>query len=854
MSSDSPPSPDEAASTYDQSLAELPQRRLPQVSIRMLVAVTVIAAVGFTVIRSASDGNRWAQVATMLLFLMITTFLCYALSFVIGMLFEDRVWRSTDAPNSKLKAGRSAAKTTRWMLLISVLALPASLARADQIQWCGDYPIPKGHDYRLRVGVEMMPGPGGYQTVHFAFQPRSQAYVNDHQLSLKVASYCQFKTPVAASAEALITLRQGDGNVSHTLLVPSFNTVSELRLVLREDGRPLTNKAMMLNRGGQLNSRYIDQTMTIGIIDPSMLNQSPLFPDVRSIVSVFGNSTQGDYAALPEDVTEHRLSSADAKLLASQVQPAWVQFRVLDQFPLHPNWLSISDLDVMIVHRQFWSDGIFDQASSEMLLRWVATGGNLWVYGETASKAGSNAPLQPPPPPLSPATTLKFETMPATFVLSEKKVSDRLALQLENDTSSFDIQWNGPVYKQGNSYGNQTFKLRETVLADLKSVQNPIVKIEAAKDLAPRIRAASYGLGSVIELDDTDPFPGSLQQWMAVLDWSTSAASPMSGPVSWMDRYGLDYRSGNTNYWRFLIASVGGPPVKSFLLLNTLFVLTVGPIAYFVLRRLGKLYLLYFVAPAAALVISGGLFLFAIVSDGLGTKLRTHQWVWVDSVNEIELQQDRSTYYSALGAGELRFPDDAMVNVVMPIPTSEYSQYTGTDVEPAGRVRWIDDVQVWGGDFVPARSQIQYQVTRPRLGATARLQFMESSVKNRSSTSIGPLVYRDSVGDYWRCEQVDAGQTVVMQSASLQDVRTLIDDKVLPPVGIVPDVQSGWMSSYGYWSPVDLVPELERRLADWRMNFPKTAFVGISGCDASRFGLDEPEVAASLQIIMGQAQ
>ena len=64
---------------------------------------------------------------------------------------------------------------------------------------------------------------------------------------------------------------------------------------------------------------------------------------------------------------------------------------------------------------------------------------------------------------------------------------------------------------------------------------------------------------------------------------------------------GIDVPRGNDNYWMWLISSVGQPPVKSFLLLNTLFVILVGPVCYYFFRRRGRLYLLYFFAPCMAL-------------------------------------------------------------------------------------------------------------------------------------------------------------------------------------------------------------------------------------------------------------
>ncbi len=840
-----PPTP----RTYEESLVELPQRPRPQISLRFLVGLTTLSAVLFTMIKLAMAGNRFAQVATLLVCLAIGTLISFAMTYTVGMILTDRAWRSKrtpDAPPRPEPPSQSIGKGIELLLAIAVATCTTATDLRADVDWQIYDATPLGYDFSLSLGTEPMPGPGGYRTFHIRFTPRSRTFSQDHQLELTMVSLCHYNANLAAATSASFALHQGDGKTEHTLLVPSFGTTDEFRLEVVEDRRRVNENPVQvhLNKQGGV---FMDQGMTIGILHPSVLGNQAMFPDVRSIVTVFG-STQGIPGPLPENASKHRLSSEDALLLASGVQPSFVQFRVLDQLPLHPNWLALSDLDVMLVHQDFWTNAAVEEASRESLLRWVAAGGSLWSYGETPAKAFSGSRFK---------VSAAVADLPASRVSDRRQLTDQLGLNELNDTTSLDHQWRGKYVKQSSHSGSSTMKVRKDVFADLEAANNPIAGIESVNDIAARIHVTEYGLGKVIVIDDADPFPGSLQLWTAIRDWSQA----VDGSSSWIDRFGLDYRSGNTNYWRWLIDSVGGPPVRSFLLLNTIFMLLVGPIAYFSLRRFDKLYLLYFIAPAAALLISSGLFVFAIISEGLGTKLRTHQWTWVDLVNEAETQQDRSTYYSALGAGELRFPSDVLVSVVMPIGSVDYSQYTHSDRFPGGRVKWTDAGQVWSGDFVPARSQIQYQITRPVIQTPPRLTFATATdssatvtVTNHSNASIGPLAYCDANGDYHHIDQVAAGQSQAMRTSSQKEATALIDSRVLPPAGFVPNVQGSNAHFYNSSPPTDPTPILERRLAKWRQGFPKATFVGITQCDASRFAIDAPDVSSSLQIIMGRTE
>src|SRR5262249_25775785 len=99
---------------------------------------------------------------------------------------------------------------------------------------------------------------------------------------------------------------------------------------------------------------------------------------------------------------------------------------------------------------------------------------------------------------------------------------------------------------------------------------------------------------------------------------------------SWHLRHGVSLTRPNNEFWNFLIPGVGRAPITAFLLLITVFMLAIGPINYYVLRRRGRLMLLLLTVPAAAAIVTVALIFYAIVADGLGTRVRVRSFTTID--------------------------------------------------------------------------------------------------------------------------------------------------------------------------------------------------------------------------------
>src|SRR5690606_17120461 len=79
-------------------------------------------------------------------------------------------------------------------------------------------------------------------------------------------------------------------------------------------------------------------------------------------------------------------------------------------------------------------------------------------------------------------------------------------------------------------------------------------------------------------------------------------------------------------------------------------------------RRRGRLYLMLVTVPAGAAVVTGLLLGFAIFSDGLGTRIRTRSFTWLDQRGGRAATWSRQMMYAGLPVSEgLHFGEHALV-------------------------------------------------------------------------------------------------------------------------------------------------------------------------------------------------
>ncbi|MGB7342654.1 MAG: hypothetical protein WBD20_00425 [Pirellulaceae bacterium] len=694
-------------------------------------------------------------------------------------------------------------------------------------------------NFTMSVEVESVGG-NGYHPVQLTFSPKAKTFVRDRYLSVNIRPMRTYGSELAISTQASIVVRQGSAGEKLVVYVPSYFSWDELAVTLLEDGKPIeTGKSHF-----GLNNRAKDmgQHVAVGLIVGDGTSASwEQYPDVRTLNTVFGDGP------LPDQPDQNRLPVLRAKSSIQQIQPAWVQYRMLEADALYNQWLAYSQLDVLIVAAPVL-DRIRtnDPAGFDVIKAWVSAGGNLWIYATKSPRAGVSEDF------LSKLT--KVEIPDGQIVRkTENKIAfpslHLLDLNDINDDSPLTHEyWNGPQ-KSSTNMSKSGFRTRREVYAELKKAKHPFADTMVWNKVKDKLGMYSLGLGQVITIDDDDPFPGSFQLWRTIRNLSRQQ-------LRWEDRFGVDVPAGDENFWSWLIPSVGKPPVKSFVFLNILFALIVGPVCYFFLRKRQRLYLLYFAAPALAFLVTASLFTYAIASDGLSTKVRTRQITWLDPSNEVAIQQSRQTYYSVIGqSGGLKLSDQT---AFFPVHYKAMDHYYGDGSNRQADHFVSEGAQRMGAGFLPPRQQVQYLTTTPvssLQAITFDIQADSATLTNNTDYSLSQIIARDRDGKFWRANNVKPQASATLQVAAKEDLILMLGPNVLPSPAelFVPELQVQYPSNN--LTPGRELTSLERQLQTWsRTGMPAGTFVGSATLDPDALGLDDGVVLDSVHFLMGEMQ
>lgn len=316
---------------------------------------------------------------------------------------------------------------------------------------------------------------------------------------------------------------------------------------------------------------------------------------------------------------------------------------------------------------------------------------------------------------------------------------------------------------------------------------------------------------------------------------------------------GVDVPVGNDNYWMWLIPSVGQPPVKSFVLLNALFALIVGPLCYFYFRRRERLYLLYFFAPAMACLVTLGLFAYALSADGVRTQIRSRQITWVDSVSGHHVQLSRQTYYAVMGRERgIQTTDQTAVYPVRYTPVYQY--YGRRNVtESEGEIVATEDKRFHRGSFFPARTQTQY-LTMDVNEDDGHVSFSlnDAVVTNGLLYRMKQCVIRDESSQWWIARDIDPGAKAMMMKSDRESLEAMLGPEVRPPLGEVPMLRDSYYQVRGMAVAGVQVSSLETRLDQWAMNMPHASFIAIAELDSQRLGVKDATVLGSVHVVMGR--
>lgn len=687
----------------------------------------------------------------------------------------------------------------------------------------------------------------GYQPVHLNFVPTATSLAADRTIDVVISPRGNNATQLDLDFYCRCELPQNSTSESFVFYIPYYVPWAQFNVELFEDGRPIP-KGRQTFSVDKLDTRYAEQKTSVGILyparDPVVGNGgSPAerYPDIRTLATVLGDG--------PIDETPNVSPSTNKglRLQASQVQSGWVQFRAIDSDlnELHPSWLGYSQLDVILVRAATLTEIAGREDRFKPLTDWIAAGGNLWIYDSEGFSF--------------PDSKVVLQSVAAAQVADSGAIERALDLSNLNDTTPLQLEHWGQVTKGSQDWQWQQsgvdLKMREQVYKSLAKEKRPIAEILPAAKWSSRLRTTTFGLGTITAIDEAYPFPGSFQLWQTL----RTLHSPQQ--IIWTDRNGIDVRRGDDHYWRWLIEAVGGPPVKSFFLLNTLFVIVIGPVGYLFFRKHGRLHLLLFFAPAVALLLTIGLFVYALTADGWETRLRARQLTWQDTAAGYHVSQNRQTYFSALGRSDgLLLPADS---AVFPIRNSSIQNHYRP---PSGRLapRWVrgDEGQVrYGGQFLPARTQVQFLTLRPEQSepwvrfesnvgtdASAAEPGGTMTVINQGPLLLKCVVAADAKGQLWEARNVAVGASVAMAHATSVSPGKLLDVAPLAIDVPVPILSNDGYSNHSTNAQISL---LEERLNMWLGRLPNNHFIARTEVRSELLGIDQPRIDDSLHVIMG---
>jgi hypothetical protein len=698
--------------------------------------------------------------------------------------------------------------------------------------------------YVMTIQLEAVSG-NGYQPIHLNFGPTGKAFQRDHHVEVTFTPVYDYSSIFQYTYRTSMTVPEGLASYSKTVYVPHYYDWKNINVELREDGQPVEWGIHGFGTGGNLRFGFANQRVTVGIIQPRDAAAQDaawkVYPDVRTLVTVLGEGPipEEPKTSGPNKSVENRLDHQQAMNLAKQVQPAWVQFRPIHEDKLPETWLGYSQLDMILAPAPVMDRMVAEQpARMDELKFWLAAGGNLWLY---AAKQGNKVFTD----------SLSLQPIAPELLVPARGIQRLLDLSAKNDTSKLVADGFNSATKESLHYSYQnnerSMSIRRDVFKNLEKAEHPFAETKEAKELATGLQRGSFGLGEIITTDSEDPFPGSFQHWKSI--------ALLQGPtrLHWPDRNGVDVPKGNDNYWSWLIRSVGQPPVKSFVLLNLLFAIFIGPVCYRFLRRRQRLYLLYFVAPCVAVLVTGSLFAYAILIDGVTTKQRTRQLTWIDAVNQYNVSQSRSTYYRVLGYGQqVAVPNDTAIYPVRHSPVLHgYYARNSSESRLHGSYTDAGDRQLLGGGFLPTRSQVQYLATQPRKSdESVDVDWDSGTVTNRLQQTIQRLIVSDSDGKYWEVSDLTSQSSVKLQPCPRADkaLAQMLGPKVLPKETEIPMLNN---YSWAQNSTVSHQSLLEQRLERWSRDLPANSFIGLAEIDSQRLGVLQARVLDSVHVIMG---
>jgi hypothetical protein len=582
-----------------------------------------------------------------------------------------------------------------------------------------------------------------------------------------------------------IELPAGSTGVTSVLSVPQHTPWTQYELSVYEDGRfskTLSQLSIGLPIWSHGNEALPNILCITATAPPAAAAPAPAAPGTGAAIASEDTSALAEL--LPADSNQGYYAPAPVQTGASVQLNTQIGLAV-DRLPT--KWIDYSELDIICISRPALDELASHPKRLKALGDWVAAGGNLFIEGLGDDFAG----------------------------LSEvEKALGLPGLETPAGGDAMHRGWSLPPQSANQGLVENPFGRSETIVQEQVVQVGPDgvpVTIPAATPAQaeppgdpahPPFVYRPLGMGVVVGISKDSAFSLSIRQWAWVLN--------TLGPDRWLwyRRHGVSMQRENSDFWNWLVPGVGMAPVTEFRLLITLFVVCIGPLNYFWLKRRGQLHLLVLVVPLCASVVTLALFGYALLADGLDVRVRSRSYTQIDQRRGEAVCWSRLSYFSGLTPSDgLRFPSDVAVLPIEPRGTS--------DSRSQARRRtliWYDDEYHLPSGWLSSRTRTQLLTVRSRQ-TQAGLRFIESvsgppRVENRLGSTIKRLLLADSSGTHFRAVNVAEGAEVPLEPADLRAEREALgkvfqENAPQVPEGLDPRAFAdsfGYGNRYRYWS------------------------------------------------------
>lgn len=568
-----------------------------------------------------------------------------------------------------------------------------------------------------------------------------------------------------------LELPQGVSRAATTIAVPQQTFIQALMVQVYEDGVELKDLADHIGismRGGYSWSESLPAILFIDadipkrddrqrviqtgrLADGSDASVSKRLPDLRYLAMQFG---ENNYQAMQTPTSEANDLNT---LMWLQNCPRW---DILSPSELPDRWLDYSCLDIVCVSRGDLQQLVRQHPDRWQSIRdWVATGPTLVVTDvalEAAELGELDALLSLPPADTSDEVWKLPHRRNAQGGIRGLRDNDAIRAMAQA-TAQTATETVAPAAEAGR-FAIRAVEMGRVVAAESAEPLAAAAAVDAAAEQAAALAAAQAASAAMTGMAAGAPNPMPIFASQEA-DWLFNEIG--QDRWMWYRRHGLSLLRENNDYWNFNIPGVGRAPVGSYLILITLFVIAIGPLNYYWLRRKRRLYLLLVTVPLGAGLVTAALLNYALFTDGFAVRARIRSYCEIDQRSGQGVSWSRQAYYAGAAPSRgLAFPPEAAV-----YPLAQFPSESGRH----RRLLWDGDQRLTDG-YLSSRTATQFLVIHSRR-TQRQLVVRETAdadgapdVENRLGVDLLRLVLRDSAGRLYWAENIPAGRAAPLRA------------------------------------------------------------------------------------------